>query len=78
MNKLIKKLRKAFAIPCVSSSFSTVVIKNDNGVLKTLKDISIIPRTNNLLYIDGKRYQVSSNVFNYDERTIYDWVGCSF
>lgn len=78
MNKLIKKIRKAFAIPCVSSSFSKVVIKNDNEVLKTLNDTSIIPRTNNLLYVDGKRYQVSSNVFNYDERTIYVWVGGSF
>lgn len=73
----IEKL-KALRIYAVSSSFSKVVIKNNDGILKTLKDTSIIPRTNNFLYIDGKRYQVTSNVFNYDERTIYVWVGGDF
>ena len=62
----------------VSRSFSTVVIKNEETVIKTLKDTSIIPRTNNLLYVDGKRYQVTSNVFNYDDGTIYVWVSRSF
>jgi hypothetical protein len=74
---LIEKL-KALRIYAVSSSFSKVVIKNNDGILKTLKDTNIIPRTNNLLYVDGKRYQVTSNVFNYDERTIYVWVGSDF
>lgn len=78
MRRFWQKIRKVFDIPCVSISFSKVVIKNDDGVLKTLLDTSIIPRTNNLLYVDGKRYQVSSNVFNYDERTIYIWVGGCF
>jgi len=73
----IEKL-KALRIYAVSSSFSKVVIKNNDGILKTLKDASIIPRTNNLIYVDGKRYQVTSNVFNYDERTIYVWVGVDF
>lgn len=62
----------------VSRSFSTVVIKNEETVIKTLKDTSIIPRTNNLLYVDGKRYQVTSNFFNYDDGTIYIWVSRSF
>jgi len=62
----------------VSSSFSKVVIKNDNGILKTLKDTSIIPRKNSQLHIDDKIYQVLSNVFNYNERTIYVWVGCGY
>jgi len=62
----------------VSSSFSKIVIKNNDGILKTLKDTIIIPRTNNLLYIDGKKYQVTSNVFNYEERTIYVWVSGDF
>jgi len=69
---------KALRLYAVSSSFSKVVIKNNDEILKTLKDTSIIPRTNNLLYVDGKRYQVTSNVFNYDERTIYVWVGGDF
>ena len=73
----IEKL-KALRIYAVSSSFSKVVIKNNDGILKTLKDASIIPRTNNLIYVDGKRYQVTSNVFNYDERTIYVWVCVDF
>ena len=72
-----KKAQKQYAISGVSSSFSKVVIKNNNEVLKILNDTSIIPRTNNLLYVDGKIYQVSSNVFNYDERTIYIWVAGS-
>ena len=64
---------------CVSSSFSKVVIRNSEGiVLKTLTDTTVIPRTNNLLYLDGKRYQVTSNVFNYDEKIIYVYVGGSF
>ncbi len=77
IKRLIEKL-KALRIYAVSSSFSKVVIKNNDGILKTLNDISIIPRTNNLLYVDGKRYQVTSNVFNYDERTIYVWVSVDF
>lgn len=62
----------------VSSSFSKVVIKNNDGVLKKFNDARIVPRTNNLLYVNGKRYQVTSNVFNYDEKTIYVWVSVYF
>lgn len=77
MNKLIKKLRMTLTVLFSSRSFSKVIIKNNNGVLKTLKDTSIIPRTNDLLYIDSNKYQVIGNVFDYDERTIYVWV-CNF
>lgn len=70
---------KALRIYAVSSSFSNVVIRNSEGiVLKTLTDTTVIPRTNNLLYVDGKCYQVTSNVFNYDEKIIYVYVGGSF
>lgn len=77
MNKLIKKLQVALTVLFSSCSFSKVIIKNNNGVLKTLKDTSIIPRTNDLLYVDSNKYQVIGNVFNYDERAIYVWV-CNF
>ena len=78
MKRLIEKL-KALRIYAVSSSFSKVVIRNSEGiVLKTLTDTTVIPRTNNLLYVDGKRYQITSNVFNYDEKIIYVYVGGSF
>lgn len=78
MKRLKLALKQLFCKTDVSSSFSKVVIKNEGAVIKTLKDTSIIPRTNNLLYVDGKRYQVTSNVFNYDEQTIYVWVSHNF
>lgn len=61
------------------SSFSNHDLRNSEGiVLKTLTDTTVIPRTNNLLYVDGKRYQATSNVFNYDEKIIYVYVDGSF
>ncbi len=52
-----------------------VIMKEDGVVLKTLQTIDHIPKTNNFIYVDGKRYQVSSNVFNYDSKCINVWVG---
>lgn len=78
MKNILMKLKRLFCLCAVSGSFSKVVIKNNDGILKTFNDTRIIPRTNNLLYINGKRYQVTSNVFNYDEKTIYVWVSVDF
>lgn len=63
-------------IPAVSGSFfnEIVIMKSDSIVLKTLQTIDHIPRTNNFIYVDGKRYQVTSNVFNYDLKCINVWV----
>jgi len=51
-----------------------VIMKADGVVLKRLQTIDHIPKTNNLIYIDGKRYQVTSNVFDYDLECIKIWV----
>ena len=61
----------------VSGSFfkEIVIMKSDGVVIKTLQIIDYIPRTNNLIYVDGKKYQVTSNVFNYDLKCINVWVG---
>jgi hypothetical protein len=63
--------------PVVSGSFfkEIVIMKSDGVVIKTLQIIDHIPRTNNLIYVDGKKYQVTSNVFNYDLKCINVWVG---
>ena len=63
--------------PVVSGSFfKEIVILQENGtVLNTLQIIDHVPKTNNLLYVDGKRYQVYSNVFDYDLKCIKVWVG---
>jgi len=60
----------------VSGSFfkEIVIMKADGVVLKTLQTIDHIPRTNNFIYVDDKRYQVTSNVFNYDLKCINVWV----
>lgn len=79
MKNILMKLKRLFCLCAVSGSFCRVVIKQQDGsILKTFDNATIVPRTNNMLYIDGKRYQVSSNVFNYDEKTIYVWVGGDF
>lgn len=53
-----------------------LIIMNSNGVvLKTsYTNFDFIPRTNNIVIIDGRRYQVTSNVFNYDLMNIVVWV----
>jgi len=52
----------------VSGSFfnEIVIITSNNVVIKTLQVVDHIPKTNNLIHVDGKMYQVTSNVFNYD------------
>lgn len=52
-----------------------VIMRADGVVLKTLHIIDHIPQTNNLIYVDGKRYQVTSNVFDYDLKCIKIFVG---
>jgi hypothetical protein len=61
----------------VSGSFfkEIVIMKADGTVIKTLQKVDHIPRTNNLIYVDGKKYQVTSNVFDYDLKCIKVWVG---
>lgn len=72
-NRMMKRL---FCQTRVSGNFfnEIVIMKSDAIVLKTLQTIDHIPRTNNLIYVDGKRYQVTSNVFNYDLKCINVWV----
>lgn len=73
-NRMIKRL---FCQTRVSGSFfkEIVIMKSDGTVIKILQVIDHIPRTNNLIYVDGKRYQVTSNVFDYDLKCIKVWVG---
>jgi hypothetical protein len=63
--------------PVVSGSFfkEMVIMKADGVVIKILQIIEHIPRTNNFIYVDGKKYQVTSNVFDYDLKCIKVWVG---
>jgi hypothetical protein len=71
-NRIIKRLFS----PNSTSIFKEIVIMNAEGVvIKRLQTIDHIPRTNNLIYVDGKKYQVTSNVFNYDLNCINIWVG---
>jgi len=72
-NRIIKRL---FCQTRVSGSFfkEIVIMKADGVVIKTLQTIDHIPKTNNLIYVDGKKYQVTSNVFNYDLKCINLWV----
>jgi len=71
-----KLCRKPLLVKPVSGSFfkEIVILKADGIVLKTLQIIDHIPRTNNLMYVDGKQYQVTSNVFDYDLKCIKVWV----
>lgn len=75
-DKVADRIVKLFAIHDVSGSFfkEIVILKADGVVLKTLQIIDHIPRTNNLMYIDGKQFQVTSNVFDYDLKCIAVWV----
>lgn len=83
MKTLIKRTidrirRKPLLVkPVVSGNFfkEIVIMKADGTVIKTLQIIDHIPRTNNLMYIDGKKYQVTSNVFDYDLKCIKVWIG---
>jgi len=72
-NRMMKRL---FCQTRVSGSFfnEIVIMRSDAIVLKTLQTIDHVPRTNNFIYVDGKRYQVTSNVFNYDLKCINVWV----
>jgi hypothetical protein len=78
IKRIIDKLRRKPLLvkPVVSGSFfkEIVILKADGVVLKTLQIIDHIPRTNNLMYVDGKQYQVTSNVFDYDLKCIKVWV----
>ncbi len=51
-----------------------VIMKNDGTLIKRLDIIDHIPKTNNIIYLDGNKYQVSSNVFDYDLKSIKVWV----
>ena len=77
MKSLIKALKRLFCKTDVNGSFfkEIVILKADETVIKTLQVIDHIPRTNNLIYVDGKKYQVTSNVFDYDLKCIKVWVG---
>lgn len=70
-------MKRLFCQTRVGGSFfkEIVIMKGDGVVLKTLQNIDHIPRTNNLVYVDRKRYQVTINVFNYDLKCINVWVG---
>jgi hypothetical protein len=79
IKRITDKLRRKPLLvkPVVSGSFfnEIVILKADGTVLKSLKTIDHVPRTNNLIYVDGIKYQVTSNVFDYDLKNIKVWVG---
>jgi len=54
--------------------FENIIIIEDNTTLKTISELDFLPKTNNLIYIDKKRYQVTSNVFDYDLKEIRIYV----
>ena len=76
LKMLFGSRKPALNKPVVSGSFfkEIVIMKSDGVVIKKLQTIDHIPRTNNLMYVDGKQYQVTSNVFNYDLKCINLWV----
>jgi len=51
-----------------------VIMKSDGYVLKSSIPIDYLPKVNDLIYVGGKQYRVTSNVFNYDLQCINIWV----
>lgn len=56
------------------SYFEKIIIKKNKEVVKETAQIDHVPKTNNILYVNKKRYQVSSNVFDYDNKCIIVYV----
>lgn len=56
------------------SYFKEVVFIKSKIVLKTLKKSIPLPKVNNYVYIDGNRYQVISNVFDFDLKCVKIYV----
>jgi len=51
-----------------------IILKSDGVILKRMNISEHIPTTNNLIYIEGIMYQVTSNVFDYDLSCIKIYV----
>jgi hypothetical protein len=73
-----KIIKRFFTQLSLDNNFfkETVIMRHDGVVLKRLNTVSNIPKTNDIIYLDKKRYQVTSNVFNYDLKCINVWVNC--
>ncbi len=76
MKNLFLKLKQILSTPKSNNdnSFEILIMKSDGTVLKKLQSSEHLPKVNNLVYIEGIQYQVTSNVFNYDLKCINVWV----
>lgn len=76
MKNLYLKLKQILSTPKSNNdnSFEILIMKSDGTVLKRLQSSEHLPRVNDHVYISRHRYQVKSNIFNYNLNCINIWV----